>query len=180
MTDGRSEARIIWQAAYEEHGVSIMNFLVSRLRNREDAEDILQETFIRAIKATNALREKSKVRPYLFSIAHNLMVNHVRKKREVNMPISDETGANPMDSVEDDAGISPEADVTLRDLEENIIEIMNEMSPSHKKAFELGVLGQKPYSEVARLTGWTQSQVKINVYRARKKAIEELRDEWID
>jgi DNA-directed RNA polymerase specialized sigma24 family protein len=48
------------------------------------------------------------------------------------------------------------------------------MPAAHRKAFELAILDKMPYREIARLTGWSISQVKINVYRARKRTIEGL------
>ncbi len=177
LARGNKENLAVWKTAYEEHGQAIKAFLASRLKNQSDAEDLLQETFVRAIRATNSLRNNAKVRPYLFSIAHNLMVNFVRRKKEFVISSSNNEG-NILENVVDEYSESPEDVTSLHDLEKSIDEVMDLMTPAHKKAFELGVILQKPYSEIATLTGWSLAQVKINVYRARKKAIEELKDEW--
>ena len=50
------------------------------------------------------------------------------------------------------------------------------LGEAHRSAFQLAVLEQKPYSEIAFEKGWTVGQVKTNVHRARKKVIGALRD----
>ncbi len=171
------EPRVMWQVAYEEHGPSIFAFLKSRLANKDDAEDLLQETFVRAIKASETLRDRGKVRPFLFSIAHNLMVNHVRKLRE--LPLDENaSGSESSLTYADMQSLSPEESTSLHDLEEHLQKAMDKMAPAHRQAFEMGVIQQKPYAEIARIAGWSLAQVKINVYRARKSAIAELGDEW--
>ena len=71
-----------WKATFEEHGGAVLAFLMSRVGRREVGEDLLQETFVRAMRS-GALRDLSKARSYLFSIAYRLVVDHVRKRRPV-------------------------------------------------------------------------------------------------
>ena len=52
------------------------------------------------------------------------------------------------------------------------------LSEPHRRAFELGALEQRSYAEIAEITGWTLPQVKVNLYRARKRVIEELREHF--
>ena len=79
---GKQAAVSIWTSAYARHESDILAFLRRRLP-REDAEDLCQETFARAVAAGDALRDPSRVRAYLYSIAHNLMVNHLRRRGRV-------------------------------------------------------------------------------------------------
>ena len=51
MTEGTASGVTFWRNAYEKHGPSLLAFLVSRIRDRDDAEDLLQETFVRALLA---------------------------------------------------------------------------------------------------------------------------------
>lgn len=53
---------------------------------------------------------------------------------------------------------------------------MASLSPAYLEAFRSAVIEQKPYAQIAREQGWTIEQVKINVYRARKKVIALLSD----
>ncbi len=178
MTQG--EQRSKWKGAYEEHGPAVFAFLQSRVGDRQDAEDLLQDTFVRAIRATEPLRDVTKTRSYLFTIAHNVMVNHVRKKREVILTGNGVEDDNPLEQVQDVHAVDPGRAAEASELEDRLNDVMAEMSEAHRTAFDLGVLQQKPYREIARVTGWTPAQVKINIYRARKQAVASLAEEWTD
>ncbi len=176
----KGEIREMWKTAYEEHGPAVLAFLHSRLGDPHDAEDLLQETFVRAIQAAEPLRDLGKTRSYLFSIAHNTMVNHVRKKREVLLPAGTGADEQGLEAFLDMNAVNPEDIASYSELKDKLEVVMNDMSDAHRKAFEQGVLMQKPYRDIARSTGWSLSQVKINVYRARKQAIAALSEEWKD
>ena len=155
-----------WRGVYEEHGPSIMAFLKSRSGTTEDAEEMFQETFARAIQYGESLRDRSKVRSFLFTTAHNLLRNKWR--RAAVSPIQAE-------SAPDVAG--PEsADSRARfvELADRLEEILMRMTHHHRDAFKLGVLERRPYREIAERLGWSVSAVKINVFRARKQVIESL------
>ena len=161
-----------WQAAYRNHGSAVLGYLTSRLA-REDAEDVLQETFVRAIKASDTSSEPTRLRPYLLTIAHNLMVNTYRKKRPLSFS---ETGAP--DKFEERPGLetSPLESANLHQLEQRVEGCLDDMTPDQRLAFELAVLGGAAYKDIARKTGWSLSKVKVTVYRSRQRAIENLRD----
>jgi len=158
-----------WQSAYRNHAPAILAYLRSRTRP-EIAEDLLQETFVRAIRAGDL---PEKLRPYLLTIAHNLMVNAYRKKSPT--PFSD-IGDDPPPEVDEGTG-DEDADRALdvKRLQSVLDDALAELKPDHRRAFELAVLQQQPYKEVARHTGWSLSQVKTNVFRARQATIDSLR-----
>lgn len=163
-----------WQTTYRSHAPAILAFLASRVGRRDLAEDLLQETFVRAIKASGNLRDASRVRSYLFSTAHRLVINRARRKRPL---LFSELPADRPRPVERSAATpSPEEATDLRRAESRLREVVESMSPALRAAFEGAVLEQRPYAEIARQHGWTLGQVRVNVCRARKKAIAELRD----
>lgn len=165
-----------WQRAYEEHGPVVFAFLSSRLPRRQDAEDLLQETFVRAIRASGRLRDENKMRPYLMSIAHNLMVNDARRRRpRLFSEAATTTESTPFDDFPADTE-SPEAMAHLTDLEQRLENVLDDMTPDQQTAFRLAVLRQERYRDIAKQTGWSEAKVKINVYRARKRAIAALRE----
>lgn len=172
--EGHSDNRQYWHGVYEEHGPSILAFLVNRLGERADAEDLLQETFVRAIRAHDNLRDASKLKSYLFSVAHNLMVNHVRKKRPSRLDQGADLEMNPLDMIADTESLGPDDEATLSDLNGHVARTMEMMSERYRVAFQLGVLEGRSYTEICRSTGWNMGQVKINIHRARKQMIDAL------
>jgi RNA polymerase sigma-70 factor (ECF subfamily) len=155
-----------WRVAYEQHGPSVLAFLRSRVGNRDDAEELLQETFVRAIRAGEKLREKDKVRGYLFTTAHNLVRNRARRLQAAPVIVDSEQ------EIEDSELTDTRA--RLRSLCERLDAVLDTMSSEYRRAFELGVLEKLPYRKVSECTGWTMSQVKINIYRARRQVMMEL------
>lgn len=165
-----------WQDAYHRHGSAVLAFLESRTGRREDAEDLLQETFVRAIRAAGDLREKTKLRAYLFTIAHNLILNQRRRRPFLLFSQARGKEADRLRDLADGPHRDPEAAACFEDLERRLAEVLAAMPPAHRTAFRSGVLEKRPYREIAAETGWTAAQVKINVYRARRRAMAALAD----
>ncbi|HEB83970.1 MAG TPA: sigma-70 family RNA polymerase sigma factor, partial [Bacteroidetes bacterium] len=96
-----------WRAAYEQYGPALLAYLLSRLPRRDDAEDLLQETFVRAIRASGSLRDEGKLRSYLFTVAHNLMINQVRRTRVLPLSSTGERRGDTFEGIADDESDSP-------------------------------------------------------------------------
>ncbi len=165
-----------WHTAYRDHGPAVLAYLSGRMR-REDAEDLLQETFVRAIRSREGVRDDTRLRPYLLTIARNLMLNGHRRPRTV---LLSETGSGQSTEyappVEVGRAQSPEQGANFAQLEDRLTQAVAAMTPNLKRAFELAVLHEFSYKEIARQTGWSMPQVKVNIYRARQRAIAQLSD----
>jgi len=169
-----------WQAAYESHGPVVLAYLRHRIGERADAEDLLQETFVRAIRA-GTVREEGSVRGYLLRTARNLVINRARRPRLVVAvgPAPGEPGEagdSPLERVADQAA-SPEQRAAWSAFRAGLLRVVAEMSEAHRRAFDLGVVQRMSYDEVARRTGWTLAQVKTNIFRARQRVIAALGDQ---
>ena len=177
MTEAIEQDRAFWRTAYQSHAPAVLAFLQHRLGRREDAEDLLQETFVRAIRSGSF--DGDNLRAYLLRTAHNLWVNRRRRPRLV-VPAADsaagETDA-PLDEVPAEAA-SPEQEASWSAFRGELQRVLAGLSEPHRRAFELGALEQRSYGEIAQITGWSLPQVKVNLYRARKRVIEELREHF--
>lgn len=163
-----------WRGAYEAHAAEILGFLRRRLKSGPEAEDLLQEVFVRAIRAETFRRDQPP-RPYLFSIARNLVASKFRKPGLTLVTSRDDSDAEPLDHVA--AGdADPQERAQWSDFTRAFAEALEQLGADHRQAFELGVLQQLPYAEIAELQGWSLSQVKVNVHRARRKLIAALDD----
>jgi RNA polymerase sigma-70 factor (ECF subfamily) len=174
--EGRVGESAFWMATYEEHGSAVMAFLASRTGRRDVAEDLLQETFVRAIRARPDQSDPGSMRSYLFTTAHHLLISRHRKRRPLLFSEVSEQGSHTLEEMADPSAISPESATDLARLEERLREVLETLPPDHRTAFEQAVLRQCPYPEIAREQGWTLGRVKSNVHRARKKVIAALGD----
>jgi RNA polymerase sigma-70 factor (ECF subfamily) len=175
LTEAIEQDRGFWRAAYQSHAPAVLSFLLHRLGRREDAEDLLQETFVRAIRSGSF--EGENLRAYLLRTAHNLWVNRRRRPQVVvpmRGPAADEMEEDPFAGVPAETA-SPEQEASWSAFRKELQRVLAGLPEAHRRAFELGALEQRSYDEIAQTTGWSLPQVKVNLYRARKRVIEELR-----
>ena len=165
-----------WMSTYEQHGSAVMAFLTSRTGRRDLAEDLLQETFVRAIRARPSKLDPGGIRSYLFTTAHRLVLSRYRRKQPILFSEVSEAASHTWEQIADERAVSPEAATDLSRFEERLHEVLATLGEAQRSAFQLAVLQQKSYSEIATQKGWTLGQVKTNVHRARKKVISALRD----
>jgi len=167
--------RSIWHRAYQDHGPSILAFLRSRVGRRDLAEEFLQETFVRAMRRGAGEAPGSNLRAYLFTTAHHLVISDRRRARvwQFSELPKDEAG---LDRTSAQGAASPEAAIDLGRVRDRLEEAVRALSPAQRAAFQAAVLDQKPYADIAREHGWSVEQVKVNVHRARKRVIGQLRD----
>lgn len=165
-----------WQTAYAEHGGSVLAFLRRRIGVREEAEDLLQETFVRAIRASS-FQDGGNLRGYLLRIARNLAINRLRRPRLVVAVEKNEEGNETLDQMADPGAGSPEHTAQWSAFHQRFASAVGALKPNHRRAFELGVLEQLSYQEVARRTGWSVALVKVNIHRARRQILDQLGEE---
>ena len=167
--ESQIEDRSEWKAAFSAHSGIVLGFLRRRLPP-QDAEELLQETFLRAMRVGPASRV-GNLRSYLLATAKHLALNNLRRPRLV---------APAADAGEDDLGQvaadrpGPHEEASYRLLSDALGRALRELPPSQRRAFELAVLEGWSYEEVARTTGTTLAQVKVHVYRARRRLVEAL------
>lgn len=159
-----------WQSAYRTHGPAVMGFLLRRLGRREEAEDLLQETFVRAIRVDSF--DGDNLRGYLLCIARNLMINRLRRPLRV-VPVQTAPEEQPFEDVAA-AGDTPEREAEWAAFQKRLDRALAGLNEDHRRAFELAVFEQHSYAEISRLTGWGLPRVKSNIHRARKRLIARL------
>ena len=150
-------------------------FFRRQVRDPEVAEDLLQETFVRAIRA-GKIDADTSLRSYLFTIGQNLVADHWRRRFRVVSrscePPSEEEGG--LEGVPDLRSESPEQATSRRGLERRVREAMRALPEHYRSAFRMAAIEQRSYREIGESLGWTLDQVRINVHRARKRLIAEL------
>jgi len=167
-----------WATTFQEHSSSVLAFLSSRTGRRDVAEDLLQETFVRVMRAEPRRDDPVGLRSYLFTTAHNLLLSRYRRKRPVLFSEVSEADTRALEERADGRSDSPEQVADFRRLEDRLHEVLETLPAAHRVAFELAVLKEQSYEEISLAQGWTLGQVKTNVHRARKKVIARLGD-WL-
>lgn len=147
-------------------------------RTREDAEDILQQSFQKALFHLQQFEGNSSFSTWLTRITINESLMWLRKKRAVpEVPIEDASAPNdaalPFDFPDD--GPSPEDSCLQHEREEILSRAMNSLPPGVRKAIELRELGELSTGETARSLGLSVGAVKSRLFHGRRKLLQRLR-----
>ncbi|HNU77085.1 MAG: sigma-70 family RNA polymerase sigma factor [Prolixibacteraceae bacterium] len=140
----------------------VFSMALKILRNREDAEEIAQEAFIKAFRSLHGFRGDSKFSTWLYTITYNTCITHTRKKK------------NPASRTEEIPDADDEAGVVFGEFPEELrlLQLEAAMKQLPEEEYMLILLyyyDDQDIREICRITGFTESNVKVKLYRARKK-----------
>jgi RNA polymerase sigma-70 factor (ECF subfamily) len=150
----------------------LVSFVYDMVGDRALAEDLTQETFVRAYKYLDALRDESKFSTWLFSIAKNVAREHLRSahSRSHKVDLDDETVLELRDERPTPAG-------ALLDKELNgvVRHALGALDEDKRLVFTLKVFQQRSYEEIAEITGFSVPKVKTDLHRARTEMRRRIR-----
>jgi RNA polymerase sigma-70 factor, ECF subfamily len=156
-----------------------MVFRVARrmMRNNEDAEDVLQESFQQAFIHLNSFNGDSRFSTWLSRIAINAALMKLRKKQHLWDVSLDESTEDEQSSHRLDVeyqGLNPEELYAQTERQQILAEAMNELAPGTRKAIELREIDERSGEETAQIMGISVSAVKARVFHGRRKLRERL------
>jgi len=143
---------------FERYGPILLRLTRRHLRNDELAEEIVQQTFFRLHGARNDFRRGSKLRPWVMTIAMNLVREHWRR-----------TKRRKMTSLEVETQAAPEADfmpLELRQRSDLLHVALEKLPTSQREVVELHWFQERPYAEVAQIVGTSEGAVRVRAHRA--------------
>jgi RNA polymerase sigma-70 factor (ECF subfamily) len=162
----------------ERHERRIFSVAQRMTRNREDAEDVVQQSFQKAFIHLQKFEGESLFSTWLTRIAINEALMLLRRKRgsrevPIEESITEHKSSLPLDFP--DSGPSPE-DVCLQRERERILSAgMKELTPGIRKAIELRELGELSTGETAQVMGISVGTVKARVFHGRRKLLQTLK-----
>lgn len=166
-------------AAFEQlvqrYDRAILRLTIHLTGSEEDGRDIYQEAFLRAYKHLARFRFECSFYTWIYRIATNLCLDHLRRKRarghEITIDYSpDGQEQNLLDRIPDhSAGASPERNLTRRVLQEHIIRALANLSPRERMVFELKHYHGLQLRSVAGILNTTEGTVKNTLFRATHK-----------
>ncbi|HRJ86463.1 MAG: RNA polymerase sigma factor [Ignavibacteria bacterium] len=134
------------------------------VQDHDEADDITQEVFIKVHSALKDFREESNLFTWLYRIATNYSINHLRKAR-VRNTVSVELVVEPIESKDKGADEAIDDESRRRYLEEAI-----ETLPAQQRAvFNMRYYDRLPYDEIAEILGRSTGGIKANYFHAVKK-----------
>lgn len=159
-------------ALYKEHSKALLRFLRTRV-STEEAEEILQDTFVALLKTTSEFRGDCSMSTWLHTIALNVMKN--RYKRSVVRGLHDTLSE---DEVGENAHSIAELDVFQTVMSRDQIRLLDlavsKMSDEFKDVFENVILNDEPYDAAAQRLNVPIGTIRSRVFRARQQLAQRL------
>lgn len=147
---------------------AVFHYVLTLCHQETEAQDITQETFLKAIKDADRFGGDSSLYTWLCAIAKHEWLNRCKKTaREV---ISDQIEKPDTETPLEQKAL--EKDTTMQ-----IHRVLHELKEPYKEVFSLRVFGQLSFSEIAGLFSKTESWARVTYHRARKQIYETLRKE---
>jgi len=146
----------------------VFRFLLASLRDRDVAENLTQDCFLKAYMGRGHFRGDSSLSTWLLKIAMNLVRDHLRSKRMRFWSKTRETALDPID-VSDwvpDGRSSPEAELLARTQVAHVWKAVSRLPEKQRSVFVLRFVEEMELKEIAELTGMNPSTVKTHLYRA--------------
>ncbi|HEX8845039.1 MAG TPA: sigma-70 family RNA polymerase sigma factor [Pyrinomonadaceae bacterium] len=153
-----------FQLIFERYSRPVISFIYDMVNERELAEELMQETFVRAYKNLGALREDAKLSTWLFGIAKNVARESLRARRHSSrkVELDDETVQELRDQK-----LTPDDSLINRELNRVIRDALSRLDEDKRMVFTLKIFQQQSYEEIAAVTGFTVAKLKTDLHRAR-------------
>ncbi|MBN1826142.1 MAG: sigma-70 family RNA polymerase sigma factor [Candidatus Eisenbacteria bacterium] len=144
-------------------------WLVRRTAGNEEAEDLTQETFLRAYRALPRFRGESLFGTWLYTIARNIALSHLRKRSGRGEAISFEEEGEEKIHLLAEGTIRPEEAFEEKDLADRVRALVERLPEPYRTVITLYHLHQLRYEEIAAVMDLPLGTVKTNLHRARKR-----------
>ena len=154
----------------------VLSLIVRMVRDPVVAEDLAQETFIKAFRSLPRYDPRRRLASWLFKIAHNTTLDHLRRKSLDTVPLelSDETGEQRWEVLEAPATAAPDRRAESAELLAALEQAIARLRPNYREVLLLRFREGLAYQEIADVTGQPMGTVKIQLHRARKQLAGEL------
>lgn len=172
---GKKQAYDILVVRYRDR---LYNFILRMVKDPELAEELAQDTFVRAYVNADKYRTIARFSTWLYTIGLNLVRNHMRRKKRSPIRRIPMVGRQDGEKVEmdlPDQGELPDRDVRKRELRERVSQIVELIPQHYMEPFLLREYGDLSYEEIAAATGLKIGTVRSRINRARSH----FRTHWV-
>lgn len=164
----------IFDELYEKYHHDVFQFLFYMVKSREQAEDLVQEVYIRVLKSYKSFEGKSSQKTWLFSIARNVAIDSFRKQKGWKQRIIEKFDWSTQ-PVKDTHPIPEE--VTLQKEEYQLIyRSLDRCTVDQRIVIVMRYIQELSIAETAEVLGWTESKVKTTQHRGLKVLRKEMEE----
>lgn len=181
----RAGEEVAYRELIRRYERPLFSLLYRMVRDRELAEDLAQETFIKALNAIESYRPEYKFSSWIFKIANNAAIDHLRRRELDTLSLEGSPHAETPDAVEatalqiGDRQESPLDAVEARELGGQIERAITQLRPEYRSCILLRHVEGRAYEEIAEILNLPLGTVKTYIHRARnelRQALAHLRE----
>ncbi len=166
-----------FEVLYRRHEMRVWRYLQRNLRNAATADELLQEVWFAVARDAARYVPSARFTTWLFSIAHNRMIDSIRvRRRHVSLESLGHESAVVTRQLTADPSASPVAAAVARDEAAALIRAVEELPREQREAFLLQVEGDLDIEEIARITGSSFETTKSRLRYARTKLRQMLKE----
>lgn len=156
----------------------VYSLIARMVQDSSTAEDLAQEAFVKAYRSLRSYDASRKLSSWLFKIAHNTAIDHLRKSSPDTVPLDaspDEEGRGGLAAVlADGSAEDPAAAAERRDMARALERAIARLRPEYRESVVLFYIEGASYQEICDVTGLPLGTVKTNLHRARKELAQEM------
>lgn len=158
---------------FERYARPVLSFIHDLVGQRDLAEELVQETFVRAYKSLKNVRDETKLASWLFGIGRNVAREAIRARQKENKNCIDSDFSNS--GVEDNTQVSPAQNLLQKEMNQAMHSALALLDEDWRTIFVLKVFHQCSYQEIADITGFSLAKIKTDLHRARLQVRRRMR-----
>jgi RNA polymerase sigma-70 factor (ECF subfamily) len=170
----------------QRHRRGIFNFVLRFTANHSVAEDLVQDVFLRVVKSAGSFQQRSKFTTWLYTIARNICIDHLRKMRHrkhpsLDQPIksSEKEGLRLMDKIDNKAQATDERAHNQR-IRKNIVDAIESLNDEQREVFLMREESGLPFDEIAKIVGAPLNTVKSRMRYALQNLRANLLEQGVE
>jgi len=168
-----------YEALLKRYERGIYNMIYQMVKNREETEDLVQETFIKAFNALESYNNKFAFSTWLYKIAFNNCIDSIRKKKLKTYPLDRpiKTKEGEVHQEIRDSSTSPEKEMLFSEKRKQINEAIECLPEKYKQVILLRHREDRSYDEISKIMKIPLGTVKARIFRAREMLKRYLQEE---
>ena len=148
-------------ASYDAYQDAIFRYVLFQTNNREVALDLTQETFAKAWEYLVSGKTIDMMRPFLYRIAGNLVIDYRRKKKSDSLDSMMENGFDP--------GATEDEDHADRFEREQVLQIVGQIEEKYRDVIIMRYIEDMSVKDMAKVTGETENAISVRIHRGLEK-----------
>ncbi|WP_181349975.1 RNA polymerase sigma factor SigX [Thalassobacillus sp. CUG 92003] len=175
--------KAVFERLYDHYHRDVFQFILYMVKNRDLAEDLVQDVYIKVMKSYDSFNGKSSEKTWLFSIARHVTIDHFRKQKRTRERIMEFFDWGEQGERLKDNEPLPEEITIQKEEMKKVYRGLDYCTVNQKSVIILRFIQSMSIEETAAILGWSESKVKTTQHRgmkALKEQLEKLEEEGIE